>query len=190
MVYTQYGQELMNVFYFTKTGPWTPGDLTTLAASVATEWTSNIRPQQTNEMTLQSIEATDIAVAGGAQVIHPVGVVGGNSGSGVATGITLAVKFATGLSGRSNRGRMYFIGTPGGAILDNQYLALYVAGLISALVTFFGNVETTTSSTHTVVSYCNNKVWRSTAVTNHVISYLATDNNIDSQRRRLTGRGI
>jgi len=190
MQYTQFGQILENIFYFTKSGPWSSSDLVTLAASVVTEWTSNVRPNQSNDMTLDLVEATDVSVAGGAQITQPVGVVGGNASVGITSSITLAIKFASGFSGRSHRGRMYLVGIPVGAVVFDQVAALYAAGIVAAYATFFGNINATTTSLHSIASYCNAGAWRTTGVTTPVTNYLVTDLNIDSQRRRLAGRGI
>lgn len=190
LVYTQFGQTLENVFNFERAGPFSSADLLALNASILTEWTVNIMPEVTVDATLVLIESTALDSAMGFQETTSVGVVGGNAGGGTPTGVTLAIKFASGLAGRSQRGRMYWIGTSVGQIVGDQYDAGQAAGILAAVTAFFGLVFATTASAHVIVSYCNAGAWRITGQTTPVTDYILTDTNIDSQRRRLAGRGI
>lgn len=191
MQYTEFGQTLENVFHFESTGPFTVADLTALAASVVTEWNSNIKPIQSSGVTLDLVECTALDSSSGFQVTQNVGTIGGVTGVAAApTSVTLAIKFTTGLIGRSQRGRLYFIGTNNGQLTADQYNSSNAAGILSAYVTFFGHVVATTGFLHVVVSYCNAKAWRAIAQRTPVTGYALTDINIDSQRRRLAGRGI
>jgi len=189
-VYTQYGQELMNVFHFTQAAPFTSADLIALNNSCLTEWTANVKGLVTHECTLDYIESTALDSSAGFQETLSVGVVGGHSGAGVTTSITLALKFASGLTGRSQRGRMYIVGIVGAAVTQDQIDPTSAAGLEAAWVAFFAAVNAATTSNQSVVSYCSGGVWRTTGVPTPITSIVLVDNNIDSQRRRLAGRGI
>ena len=189
MKYTSNAQKVENVFYFHKSGPWSSTDLTALAAAVSARWTSIIKPTQNNGITLDTIDVTDMSVEGGTGVTTTVGATGGNSGGALApNNVTLVTKFATGLTGRSHRGRVYFIGLGKDMISGNQAASGIASGLTTAWQSFFTGVATDTTSQHAVVSYCHNKVWRTSAEVTPVTGY-STEGNLDSQRRRLTGRG-
>ena len=114
------------------------------------------------------------------------GAVGGNA---VPLNVAFCVKLATGLQGRSYRGRWYLgnLGTP--QITDaGHILPLTVANFPPALDLLRTNLAAA-GYTQVITSYRNNGSWRTTAVNTPVTAAVAVDNAIDSQRRRLPGRG-
>jgi hypothetical protein len=114
------------------------------------------------------------------------GAVGGNA---VPLNVAFCVKLATGLAGRSYRGRWYLgnLGTP--QINDaGHILALTVAAYPPALDALRAALLAG-GHTQVITSYRNNGAWRTTAVNTPVTAAVAVDNAIDSQRRRLPGRG-
>lgn len=189
MSYTQEGQTLQNVFYFTKDTPFSAADLASLNSAIVTAWTSHFKPYQPTSLILDTIESTALDTDSGAQVTLAVGETGLGAAEPMPTGVTVAVKFATGLIGRSQRGRMYWIGLCDNQRLGNQVTLAFHDNLLNAVQTFFGDIGIATSMLHAVVSYCTGKAWRITAQVTPVTDYILTDSNLDSQRRRLTGRG-
>lgn len=190
MVYSLFGQTIMNVFNYEQTGPFLSADLIALNSSVLTEWSANLKPGMSNQITLEYIESTALDTAAGFQETLAVGVVGGRATPAAPTGVTLAIKFASGLIGRSQRGRIYVVGSCIADLAGDQYDNVTAAAILSNYTTFFNNIAATTGANHVVVSYCSGGVWRTTGQTTPVTNYVLTDNNIDSQRRRLAGRGM
>jgi hypothetical protein len=98
---------------------------------------------------------------------------------------TIAVKFSTGLAGRSFRGRVYHPALCEGQVTLNAL----VAGQGSAILTFWESLLTdiasNTLSSHVVVSRIADGTPRTEGVATPVISYTLTDVKIDTQRRRL-----
>lgn len=189
MKYTSNGQKVQNVLYFQKAGGWDSAGLTDLVAAVSARWDQIIKPVQNNGISLDTIEAVDAETEGGIGATTTVGVAGGNSGGALApNNVTLVTKFSSNLTGRSHRGRVYFIGLGKDMISGNQAASGVSDGINTMWSDFFLAVETDTDSEHVIVSYCHLKAWRTTAEVTQVTNY-STENNLDSQRRRLTGRG-
>ena len=120
----------------------------------------------------------------------------GSAGSGGAMpgGSTFCITMQTGHAGRSQRGRIYL---PGLATFDlqsapNQNLVTaaranaYVASINSLIAQL---AALSPALTLVVVSYMSGGAWRSTAQTTPITNAAYSDLAVDSQRRRLAGRG-
>lgn len=113
---------------------------------------------------------------------------------GVVTGspvlpnnVTAAVKWTTGFTGRSRRGRTYIVGLYEGGVIGDQLESATRAALLAdyqALLT----AVTGEGWDLVVVSYCANGDWRTNALVTP-ISSASIEGTVDSQRRRLLGRG-
>jgi len=190
MVYSYLGQELQNVWYFQGDAPLLAADLSGLVDEIHTAWAATMKGHLTTGTELLFIEATALDSDSAPQVTLPVNESGVIAGPAYPGSVTLAIKFGSGTSGRSARGRMYWPGMAESQASGNQVLDAVVTAMVSDVSTLFDDVLTATGLTHVITSYCHDKAWRTTAVNFPVITYLATDKNVDSQRRRLAGRGI
>jgi hypothetical protein len=189
MVYDLFGQKVMNVFYWEQATPFTTSDLAVLNNAIKTAWEDNVQAVQSNDLTLSFLEATALDSAAGFQETLLVDEVGGAAVAAMPGNVTWAIKFASGLTGRSQRGRMYFLGLHETDVTGNAVVSSAAALILAAYEGFFGDVATATGATHVVVSYCALGVWRSTGQTTPITAYINVDDLVDSQRRRLTGRG-
>jgi hypothetical protein len=122
---------------------------------------------------------------------------GGETHDGCANNVSLAIKLGTGLGGRSNHGRFYFVGINNGLYdVDNPNV------LKPGSVTNFGTAnsnfqgvmfEASLSSGNifslAVASFVSGGSSRPAVIANKVTAISLTDNTFDSQRRRLPGRG-
>lgn len=102
--------------------------------------------------------------------------------------VTMAVKHLTGRAGRSYRGRTYVIGLCEDQVTGDSVADTTVNGWIAA----FQELQTSFSEASmawVVVSYTHNKIPRAQGEANLIISH-GSDGIVDSQRRRLAGRGI
>lgn len=189
--YSCFGQTVENVFYFTIAGGWDAASLLALNLAIDTAWTANIKPHLSTDITLVSVVSTDQGATGGAQDVHLVGVAGSSPTAGFESlGNTLALKFGTGLSGRSNRGRTYWPQLLATVVSNNEVVTSFANDIVDATRDFFDSIASDVGCVHVVASYMNDCEWRLAAVTNPVTSYSYTDTRLDSQRRRLSGRGI
>lgn len=191
MRYSIFGQTVENVWYFTRTGGYDATSLDALNAAITTAWTTHMRPLLPVEITLLDITSTDQEVVGGAQDVDAVVVAGSNAVTAFnSLGTTFALKFSTGLSGRSYRGRMYWPALTNNVVIDNLLDAGYAASIRDAVADMFADIESDSGDAHVIASYMNDCEWRTTGVATPVTGYSYVDLNLDSQRRRLSGRGI
>lgn len=193
LVYTLNGQVCENTLYFrhANTG-WTESELITLAEAVRDWWIQNMATLTANACTLDRVDATDLSDQFGPKIVLPVTPPSpGLEASGPLPGNgTFCTTFTTGLRGRAFRGRNFFVGLAEGFTTGNQVsnaFATTLRGVYDAL-----NIPATLPagvSWVVVTRVVNGVVQMPTALTNFVVSVTHADLNIDSQRRRLTGRG-
>lgn len=190
LIYVLDGQICENTLYFRQPNDYTAADLEALAGDVETWWIANIAPLVASALTLVRIVCTALHAQTGPQFTltlspAPTGAVGGDA---VPNNVALCVSFRTALIGRSFRGRNF---VP--AISEGQTTLSRVPQAISdGFVTAYEKLITPGlgSRDWVVVSRVVNGVVQSpSALTNSVTAVVVTDNVLDSQRRRLPGRG-
>lgn len=177
--------------YFLKGAGWTQTALEDLGGSVLSWFSSNILPYLHSTSALRGAQVTDLTTdsAPSVYVAHTSLEAGGvSTGSPLPGNATMVITFRTAQRGRSARGRNYIIGLPATETngLDRM-MTTWVSNILDGYADL-SVVETGTSTTHVVVSRFHNKVPRSSGVTIEINEYTC-DGVIDSQRRRLTGRG-
>jgi len=185
------GQKCANVFHVEGAAPYNAGTLTVVSAFLTTWWFDNIRPQLSNDVALTSIIARSLESinAPSIEFDDTMPIVGSASTNGpiLPHNVTVAIKWTTGLRGRSYRGRTYhpalYEGQVVGSIVDAGELTQLVDGY-SALIPALA------AEGYTLVVYSRyaNKLERATGVCTPITNCSA-DDVVDSQRRRLPGRG-
>jgi hypothetical protein len=114
---------------------------------------------------------------------------GAISGSVQANNVALAVKRATGQTGRGARGRVYVPGIAGTNLeADNivsEAFATSITAALNALTAAIGSVNWTEVVLHRIAAGAPLEV----AVGFTILEYLVVDRVVDSMRRRLPGRG-
>jgi hypothetical protein len=104
----------------------------------------------------------------------------------------LAIKKVTGNLGRSGRGRWYWPLGDTNAISgsNDTVFGAYVTAILAALSGFQTDIETVLPyATVGIVSYRTGGAQRSVGLYQRISGWANTDATVDSQRRRLTGRG-
>lgn len=191
LIYEYTGSRMENVLHVRKDGGWTLTDLEELAAAAVTAWGDTLAQVMSDDLVLDKVVAVNIAdPSGPGTELASLAIPGEAAGFGAPGNVTLATKFGTGLIGRSNRGRAFLAGVPVNALNGNSVGSTYQGNVNGAWINFFTAIEAAIVGTleHVIVSYCGGGIWRSTAQVTPVTTY-STDANIDSQRRRLAGRG-
>jgi len=209
MKFTRNGQQLRTVLHFKKgdASEFTSAELAVLGNGMNTAWVAHMRSTHDeltfyNGCTVQSLTAED---AGGVDVPLTADTQGtGVSGTPLPNNVTAAIKKLTGLRGRSFRGRIYHIGIASGYLADVGHLS---AGTVTAYLNqwelFFAEIHALAGAfVHVVVSrysgvenvivggrYKRQAIPRDAGVATPVTS-LQMDATLDSQRRRLPGRGL
>lgn len=183
-------QEVENVFHFITPGAVTPGDLAAVAEGVEDWWMTNVRPQVPTTVIYRETYATDQSSATGGTFTASgaSGSAGTDTGVSLPNNVTIAVSFRTAFRGRSYRGRVYHIGLQESQVTNNTV----VSSTISGLASWYSELMTAANFGGCVLAvasrYLNNAP-RVLGVATEVIDVVVADNVVDSQRRRLPGRG-
>lgn len=191
LVYTVLDEIVENVLHFVKTTPWTLTDLATFGAQVKGAWNSNIKQNQSTDCSLIKIRLTDLTTASSPGIEYVTGLpITGTIGNGVENGAqTVATKFLTPGRGRSHRGRAYNVGMPDNTVTNNRITDAYAQDLTDGWEGFRADIlGDTLAAIQVVVSYCQGKSWLEEGIPYEVVA-TSTDVWVDSQRRRLHGRG-
>lgn len=190
MEFRQDGQYLYNKHHFKSDAGWNEGSLNNLGTAVRAWWDTNLRQLVSKNVQLTAITCRDLSVADGVQTAVTVGLplTGNKDGAFIPNSVTVAVKKATGRSGRSFHGRTYHVG-----LVDNQYAAntltpLIVNALRDAYTALIDPNGVLLPGQLSVLSEVTAGEWRATGIATYVTG-IAVDNTIDNQRRRLPGRG-
>jgi len=136
--------------------------------------------------------ATSLASETAPSVINTVGlpVVGGNANPALPNNVTLAIKFSTAGRGRASRGRNYILGITEESVTANQVGPGFITAYVSAYQALFTALgDMTNPWTWVVYSRQLNNALRAEGLAQEILNVGFVDNVIDSQRRRLPGRG-
>lgn len=193
--FTAFGQQLVNTLWFIKDGGWTESDLTDLCTALNSWVVGEYAPLMSNDCSYIGSTAVDMSAEGqeGVEVNLSTPEEGGNVVAGLPLNVTAAVKFLTGFTGRSNRGRNYFVGLGENQVTGNTLESAAITAIQGAYDAL-GSYLLDMGATHVVASLFSGvdsegkPIPRSAGVTRSVTSY-AMDQFADSMRRRLTGRG-
>jgi hypothetical protein len=196
VIYMIDSQGVENTLYFENPDGW---DLASIEAFLI-----NLRDLiQTELMPLLSVSIQvielvarllDTASSIGFTMPATPGVTGGNPNEPAPNNVTYTVSFRTGLTGRSFRGRNYVPGIPNDQISTNTILADFRTGVL-AFYTELKTLATDAGLSWVVVSRYSGvdsdgkPIPRVTGVTTPIQSVGTADFTVDSQRRRLPGRG-
>ena len=186
------GQIVENTISYWKPGGVSLSDINDLLAAVNAAITTNLMPLLHNSIQLVRLIGTllDAADSVGAVLSVIPAVPGGNAGStSLPSNVAFAVQFKTALSGRSHRGRNYVPGIPATArSAPNTISSTYRDSLLTAYIAI-GAAGADAGFQHVVVSRFADHAPRTTGIVTPITSYASADLTVDSQRRRLPGRG-
>jgi len=190
MAYVTLGGVANNVINFRKSGGWDATSLGDLAQAVSDAWETEVSPRVSEDISLDSVTATDLSSATGPQVTLPAGISGANAQPVAPNNVTLAVSFHTNTRGRSYRGRLYHVGMSQSQITGDSIGDAGATATQEAYSDFFDSITTAVSGAeHVVVSRCQDDTWLTDGIATPVTAY-SVEPTVDSQRRRLAGRGI
>jgi len=189
--YIWQGEKVENTLYFESSAGMTLALMSDLGDSLLSWWRSEIAILQTANTALKEIFITDLTTATSPTFTTSATTtdVGTNGSADLPNNTTLAISFRSAGRGRSSRGRNYIIGLSESQVDGNlvhgavasdygdAYNALMGAGL------FVAGLE------WVIVSRFSGGAPRSTALVQPVTAAFFVDTVIDSQRRRLPGRG-
>lgn len=184
------GEQAENTLYFKYADTPIITDAEDLADALHSWRDTELKGIQASSACLREIYITDLSAEDSfthARVTSPVEC-GEAAGQGLPNNVTTCVSFRTHSRGRSFRGRNYFIG-----LTESQVDVNIVGGsTLAAIQGAWAAIPSYISSlgcTWVVVSRFADGAPRTTGVTTAITSVATVDNIVDSQRRRLPGRG-
>lgn len=185
------GQQVMNRIMVDVLHTPTQGDLDTITAAVAAWWIGNVKALVAPTVSLRQVYARSLEVANGPESTFSAGLPspGTAGGGGLPNSVALAVSLRTGLTGRSARGRWFWYGFTESQVTDSTVDTGVAVSIVAAIDNLL-SVITGLSSQPVIVSYVTNNAPRPGGPVYFVINdALLVDQVVDSQRRRLPGRG-
>lgn len=164
--------------------------LTNLANSVIALWKTHLVAHFVSTVLFQNVKATDLTSENASTVTVPVGSGGQGTRAGAQMPNNVAWCFTkrTAQRGRSYRGRLYHFGMSEADVTGNVFSAPELSSLLGAYGTLLSVTNGDGTWQMAVVSRYSNNAPRVTGIATPVIA-LTSDGIVDSQRRRLPGRG-
>lgn len=180
-----------NTLYFRRDGGWDLGSMTALWENCLNWWINFVEDYVSVNVELQEIKITDLTsdtapVYSAAPSPKPNGNV---TGDPLPNNVSLAVSFRTSGRGRSSRGRNYVFGLAEAEVTGNVVEAGYLSTIQTAYDSVQSDIAVDLGADWVVVSRYHNKAPRTTALVQQVTAAVIVDPFVDSQRRRLPGRG-
>ena len=190
ILYLLFNQRVQNVWHATFPGGVDAVTLSDCATQFA-GWAANVlMPLLSSNCTFIGLEVTNISIPNGGKLSFQQipAIAGGNINPSEPGNVSLCISLRTAQTGRAYRGRKYIPGMPVNQRTGNQVLSPWAADLVTAVNDLIGFVQGINGFL-SVVSRTLDLVERLVPVATTVTAVTFTDLNIDSMRRRLTGRG-
>lgn len=189
-IFTLFGQTIENVYHIVSPTGVDAAALLDCAEAVHDWVGASLMPKMPDQVTYVRTEVKNISIPAGGMVVRvPSGVVtGAIAGGAEPGGTTFSIALRTGNTGRSYRGRKFVPAVPVIHRVGNGVAAAWA----NDLVTVFNDLRTALAAFNQVlviVSRIQDNLELLIPITTEVIAVNYTNLDIDSQRRRLTGRG-
>lgn len=190
LIYDQDDQLVVNTFHAVNDQGWNASTLAQFCSLGKNWFDANVKFFYPVEYSLRAVRATDLTTQDGA--VSELSIVPPDFGANtenvpLPNNVTVVIKWNTSKRGRSYSGRMFYPCLMDHMVAGNR---LNSAG-VSAVGTAGAGMLTAVQQAGwrpVVVSYCNNKAWRTEAAVTQIDTY-SLNEVLDSQRRRLPERG-
>jgi hypothetical protein len=189
LVMVEQGQRVENVFHVSAPTDFDVPMLSLIPPEIKSWWAAQGHLARSTEVapTLIIVTALHSVGAPAIEVDWSDGVTGADVAQALPMNVTVAVSLHTGIRGRSFNGRLYHIGLTAAMVVDSQLQEVMKPIILSQyqnLVSRLAGLETPMS----ILSRVSGKALRATAIAT-VVTTVTLDGTLDSQRRRLPGRG-
>lgn len=185
------GQVIENTLYFQSSADLDIALMGDLANALLGWWEDAIAPGVSESLSLTGITVTDLSTQTSPGIFVPAvpAITGDGTSPALPNNVALCVSFRTAFRGRSARGRNYVAG-----LQENQTTLSHIDAGVADFFTdaysqligpgaFVGGLQ------WGVLSRFVNGNERATGLFRPITSVTVVDNTLDSQRRRLPGRG-
>jgi hypothetical protein len=190
LIYTWAGQTVETVLHYEAEDAVSPSRMNEAAAALKTWYNTSLKPLHSNTISLVQIKMTDLNTDIAPVVNYTTGlpITGFVTGDCLPNNCALVLTKRTVLRGRSYRGRIYHGAIPEASCAGNTVTGSIVTSLLAAYTLILSLALTDDTWHMCIVSRQHNNVPLTEAVVTRLIG-LDSDGMIDSQRRRLPGRG-
>ena len=188
-IYLWDNQVCENTAHFEKAAGWDVTSMNDLADILQTWWSTYYDICTTTDLFLTSIKLTDLTTQNAMSVEHVVSpqIPGTYGETACPANVAVCCTLLTPNRGRSFRGRWYAPGIPSGQVTNNVISTQLHDNLYTAMQELIDAAIANTTPLVIASRYSNNSP-RATGVTTEVID-ARVNTTVDSQRRRLPGRG-
>jgi hypothetical protein len=191
------GQRMENTLYFEKPDGWTGAQIADWLDQLRTLISADLMPLLATAIQFLELVGRLLDTASSIGLSLPItpDVTGGVAVEPMPNNVAYTISFKTGLSGRSFRGRNYIGGLPNTAVTGNDIEAGTRTGLLDyytalqAMADSNGTPWVVVSRFSGVDPITGDPIPRVTGVTTPILTVSTFDLTVDSQRRRLPGRG-
>lgn len=191
-------QLVVNTLWFLHlTGAPTFADIQALATACNFQWQSSIATLLSNDLSYERCIVRDYSVENSFEAVaSPSSPVPGTAGDAMPNNVAFAVSLRTGLSGRAYRGRIYLAGIPRAVVEENSLMSTFLDDVSIAMSGFIGPSEIVPDWQLGVAHRVSSgppperlPIPLDPGVITVASNFSFSDVIVDSQRRRLPGRG-
>lgn len=184
-----HAQAVENTLYFFRGGEWSDSTFSQLVTQLL-GFLAESTDALSNDLNYTRIEGTDLTTQSSPtySAVIAGGQPGGVTSPALPGNVAYCVSFRTNGRGRSSRGRNYVPGLPENAVTGNTLNSANINILLAAYTGLISRAATL-SAQWGVFSRFNNGIARNTGLFQPITQVVAADIFVDSQRRRLAGRG-
>jgi hypothetical protein len=182
---------LENVLYFQGSAGVNTTLMTTLGNNLANWWDASLTPQLSTQLQLVEVYLTDLTTQTSPTVSIPKAppLTGNNAADLLPNNVALCVSFRTNGRGKSARGRNYVPGLVETEVSGSIVASTTTTPVVAAYNALKGAGTFTAGLEWVVVSRFHDNAPRTVALVQPITSVVLVDSVVDSQRRRLPGRG-
>lgn len=188
--FTLDGQQVENTLYFQRASPWTAPLGVLLGEHLLTWWTDFMADNLSDNIALDSVHVTDLTTVDGFAVdaVPDGSIPGVIGGDALPNNCAICISFRSEARGRSGRGRNYICGLARDSVVANTLTTGAGIAFVAAY-NALPDVAGDSAATWVIVSRFLDGVPRDFGLTRSIITVILLDLTVDSQRRRLPGRG-
>jgi hypothetical protein len=193
LVQTLDNQRVLNSMYFAavlEEHVWDAATLENAAAALADSWTTAVMANQVTVLRLVEVVGTSMESKEAPRISFAVTppAVGAQATEAMSNNVAFCVTLRTAHRGRGSQGRLYLAGLSVAQVTGNYVDTVPAAAIVAGVKTVI-DAMALSGYTACVYSRRENNEWLATGGVAYVQAVLATDLTVDSQRRRLPGRG-
>lgn len=187
MNFTYQGEPAQNTLYFLWGAEPDEANLLTLADAVYTRWADEAAPFCPTSLTLNNVECNSLDGPEAPTATYtPVSAISGEDPlPAMPNNVSIAVSFKTGRSGRSRRGRNYWLGILEANVSDNRLDGSVRAAILAYYGTMVGPEAVVGDTIWGVYSRISGGVPRLVGLFTPITAVVFADSVVDSQRNRL-----